>query len=102
MAKQKLRITNWKTDNKAPIKRSFITFWLDHEAVKAWYETATPSSRGRPQRHSDFAITTVLMIKRIFRLICGLLRDLLIPFFPDGPLAALPGLQQCQQKSNVD
>ncbi|MCY2874572.1 IS5 family transposase, partial [Klebsiella pneumoniae] len=29
---------------------------------------ATPSSRGRPQRYSDLAITTVLVIKRVFRL----------------------------------
>jgi hypothetical protein len=27
-----------------------------------------PSSRGRPQRYSDLAITTVLVIKRVFRL----------------------------------
>ncbi|MFQ0396031.1 hypothetical protein ACH674_03825, partial [Klebsiella pneumoniae] len=27
---------------------------------------ATPSSRGRPQRYSDLAITTVLVIKRVF------------------------------------
>ncbi len=31
-------------------------------------ESATPSSRGRPQRYSDLAITTVLVIKRVFRL----------------------------------
>ena len=49
--------------------RISITFWLDDEVVKAWYEAATPSSRGRPQRYSDLAITTVLVIKRVFRLI---------------------------------
>ncbi|MCU2594862.1 transposase, partial [Enterobacter hormaechei subsp. steigerwaltii] len=42
-----------------------ITFWLDDEAIQAWYESATPSSRGRPQRYSDLAITTVLVIKRV-------------------------------------
>ncbi|MCQ4078926.1 hypothetical protein FK519_29660 [Klebsiella pneumoniae] len=36
--------------------------------MQAWYESATPSSRGRPQRYSDLAITTVLVIKRVFRL----------------------------------
>jgi hypothetical protein len=45
-----------------------LTFWLDDEAIQAWYESATPSSRGRPQRYSDLAITTVLVIKRVFRL----------------------------------
>ncbi|QCC84083.1 IS5 family transposase (plasmid) [Klebsiella pneumoniae] len=68
MAKQKFRITNWPTYNKALINRGSITFWLDDEAIQAWYESATPSSRGRPQRYSDLAITTVLVIKRVFRL----------------------------------
>ncbi|MDW5845526.1 transposase, partial [Klebsiella pneumoniae] len=48
--------------------RGSITFWLDDEAIQAWYESATPSSQGRPQRYSDLAITTVLVIKRVFRL----------------------------------
>ncbi len=68
MAKQKFKITNWPTYNKALINRGSITFWLDDEAIQARYESATPSSRGRPQRYSDLAITTVLVIKRVFRL----------------------------------
>ncbi|VGH97973.1 transposase [Klebsiella pneumoniae] len=68
MAKQKFKITNWPTYNKALINRGSITFWLDDEPIQAWYESATPSSRGRPQRYSDLAITTVLVIKRVFRL----------------------------------
>ncbi|SAC47617.1 transposase [Enterobacter hormaechei] len=68
MAKQKFKITNWPTYNKALINRGSITFWLDDEAIQAWYESAAPSSRGRPQRYSDLAITTVLVIKRVFRL----------------------------------
>jgi hypothetical protein len=80
VAKQKFKITNWPTYNKALINRGSITFWLDDEAIQAWYESA-PSSRGRPQRYSDLAITTVLVIKRVFRLTCALRRALLIPFF---------------------
>ncbi|WP_371297971.1 transposase [Klebsiella oxytoca] len=68
VAKQKFKISNWPTYNKALINRGSITFWLDDEAIQAWYESATPSSRGRPQRYSDLAITTVLVIKRVFRL----------------------------------
>ncbi len=68
VANQKFKITNWPTYNKALINRVSITFWLDDEAIQAWYESAAPSSRGRPQRYSDLAITTVLMIKRLFRL----------------------------------
>ena len=68
MAKQKFKITNWCNYNKALINRGSITFWLDDEVIQAWYESATPASRGRPQRYSDLAITTVLVIKRVFRL----------------------------------
>ncbi|MCX2958827.1 MAG: transposase, partial [Serratia symbiotica] len=63
MAKQKFRITHWHTYNKALINRGSMTFWLDDEAIKTWYETAPPSARGRHQRYSDLAITTVLVIK---------------------------------------
>jgi hypothetical protein len=48
VAKQKFKITNWPTYNKALINRGSITFWLDDEAIQARYESATPSSRGRP------------------------------------------------------
>ncbi|EFE93373.1 Uncharacterised protein [Serratia odorifera] len=68
MAKQKFKITKRSTYNKALINRGFLTFWLDDEAVQAWYESAMPSSRGRPQRYSDLPITTVLVIKHVFRL----------------------------------
>jgi len=64
VAKQKFRITNWHNGNKVLINRGAITFWLDDETIQSWYESATPTSRGRPQRYSDLAITTVLMIKR--------------------------------------
>ncbi|MCS5945118.1 hypothetical protein LNP25_00090 [Klebsiella variicola subsp. variicola] len=43
VAKQKFRITNWSTYNKALINRGSLTFWLDDEAIQAWYESATPS-----------------------------------------------------------
>ncbi|WP_169050798.1 IS5 family transposase [Klebsiella pneumoniae] len=61
VAKQKFKITNWPTYNKALINRGSITFWLDDEAIQAWYESATPSSRGRPQRYSDLAITNLVI-----------------------------------------
>jgi len=40
VAKQKIRITNWHTYNKARINRGSMTFWLDDETIKAWYDTA--------------------------------------------------------------
>lgn len=41
MAKQKFKVTNWRNDNKALINRGSVTFWLDAEAIQAWYESAT-------------------------------------------------------------
>ncbi|MDP1109393.1 transposase, partial [Klebsiella pneumoniae] len=61
-------MNNLSSYNKALINRVSLTFWLDDEAIQAWYESATPSSRGRTQRYYDLAITTVLVIKRVFRL----------------------------------
>lgn len=66
MAKQKLKITNWHTYNKALINRGSMTFWLDDEVFQDWYKLTTPSSLGRSQRYSGPAITTVLVIKRVF------------------------------------
>ncbi|MGS1460368.1 transposase [Klebsiella pneumoniae] len=58
---------------------------------------ATPSSRGRPQRYSDLAITTVLVIKRVFRLTLRAAQGFVEPSFcPDERSVALPGLHQCQ------
>lgn len=35
-------------------------------AIQAWYESATPASWGRPQRYSAHAITTTLVVQRVF------------------------------------
>ena len=98
VAKQKFKITNWRNYNKALINRGSITFWLDDEAIQAWYESATPASRGRPQRYSDLAITTILVIKRVFRLTLRAAQGFIDSIF--GP-AALSGLHQCQQAGKV-
>lgn len=65
---KKFRITNWKTYNKVLIIRGSLIFWLDESAIQAWYDEPKTSSRGRPQRYSDLAISTVLILKRVFRL----------------------------------
>ncbi|RRF10572.1 hypothetical protein EAN92_27300 [Klebsiella pneumoniae] len=71
MAKQKFKITNWPTYNKALINRGSITFWLDDEAIQA----------GMSQQHllheADLSAiltlpsVTTVVIKRVFRLTCG-------------------------------
>lgn len=68
MAKQTFKITNWAEYNKALVNRGSLTFWLDESPIQAWYDEPGTSSHGRPQRYSELAITTVLMLKRVFRL----------------------------------
>jgi len=68
MAKQKFKVTNCRNYNKALINRGSVNFWLDDEAIQAWHEPATHTSRGRPQHYSDLAITTILVVKRVFHL----------------------------------
>jgi hypothetical protein len=102
VAKQKFKITNWCNYNKALINRGSITFWLDDEAIQAWYESATPASRGRPQRYSDLAITTVLVIKRVFRLTLRAAQGFIDSIFPRWVShCAARTIQQRQQTGKV-
>ncbi len=68
MAKQKFKITNWPTYNKALRQRGSLTVWLDESAIAAWTDSSSPEGRGRPLYYTDMAVTTVLMIKRVFNL----------------------------------
>lgn len=68
MAKQKFKITNWPAYNKALRQRGSLTVWLDESAIAAWTENTAPEHRGRPLHYTDMAITTVLMMKRVFNL----------------------------------
>ncbi|WP_253382019.1 IS5 family transposase [unidentified bacterial endosymbiont] len=68
MAKQKFKITNWSAYNKALRQRGSLTVWLDESAIATWTEKAQPERRGRPLHYTDMAITTVLMMKRVFNL----------------------------------
>jgi hypothetical protein len=76
VAKQKFKINNWAAYNKALVNRGSLTFWLDESAIQTWYGELKTSSRGRPQRYSELAISTVLMLKHVFRLTCN---DLIKP-----------------------
>lgn len=68
MAKQKFKITNWPAYNKALRQRGSLTVWLDESAIAAWNDRTQPKHRGRPLYYTDMAITTVLMMKRVFSL----------------------------------
>ncbi|EPP5769618.1 IS5 family transposase, partial [Vibrio parahaemolyticus] len=50
---------------KALINRGSLTFWIDEEAIRQWKQSKQ-DKRGRPRQFSDLAITTALMVKRVF------------------------------------
>ncbi len=65
MPKPRYKTTNWKQYNKALINRGSLTFWIDEEAIRPWKQSKQ-DKRGRPRQFSDLAITTALMVKRVF------------------------------------
>jgi hypothetical protein len=65
MPKPRYKTTNWKQYNKALINRGSLTFWIDEENIREWKQSKQ-NKRGRPRQFSDLAITTALMVKRVF------------------------------------
>ena len=65
MPKPRYKTTNWKQYNQALINRGSLTFWIDEEAIAEWKQNKQ-GKRCRPRRFSDLAITTALMVKRVF------------------------------------
>ena len=66
------------------------------------YESATPSSREADlSAILTLAITTVLVIKRVFRLTLRAAQGFIDSIFSDERSATLPGLQLCQQAGKV-
>ncbi|WP_240698077.1 IS5 family transposase, partial [Vibrio sp. F12] len=47
------------------MNRGSLTFWIDEEAIQKWKQLKQ-GKRGRPRLFSDLAITTALMVKRVF------------------------------------
>ncbi len=67
MSKPRYKTTNWRKYNNSLINRGSLTFWIDEEAITEW-KHPKQDRRGRPRLFSDLAITTALMVKRIFSL----------------------------------
>ncbi|CAK1786117.1 hypothetical protein VCRA2110O318_150039 [Vibrio crassostreae] len=65
MPKARYKTTNWKQYNQSLINRGYLTFWVDEEAINGWAQNKQ-NKRGRPRRFNDLAITTALMVKRVF------------------------------------
>jgi len=66
VSKPRYKTTNWKQYNQALINRGSLTFWIDEDAIAQWKAKAEQPGKGRPRVFSDLAITTALMVKRIF------------------------------------
>ncbi len=65
MPKPRYKTTNWRKYYNSLINRGSLTFWIDEEVITEWKQPKQ-DRRGRPRLFSDLAITTVLMVKRIF------------------------------------
>ena len=65
MPKPRYKTTNSKQYNQSLINRCSLTFWIDEEAISEW-EQSKQNKCGRPRRFSDLAITTAMMVKRVF------------------------------------
>lgn len=69
MSKKDYRVCNWSHYNKSLINRGSITFWIDEKSIDEWYgNKSSTKARGRPQKYSDTAILTVLLLKQVYRL----------------------------------
>ncbi len=66
MSKPRYKTTHWKQYNHAFINRGSLTFWIDEDAIAKWKAKLEQPKKGRPRVFSDLAITTALMVKRIF------------------------------------
>ena len=63
--KARYKIENWTEYDTALRRRGSLTVWVTPEAIAAWAPAAT-GQRGRPQRYSDIAIETGLMLRLAF------------------------------------
>ncbi len=65
MPPPRYKTTKWKQYNKALINRGSLTLLINEETIAQWKQNKQ-GKRGGPRRFSDLAITTTLMVKRVF------------------------------------
>ncbi len=65
MLKPRYKTTSWRKHNNSLVNRGSLTFWIVEEAILEWTQSKQ-HRRGGPRLFSDLAITTALMVKRIF------------------------------------
>lgn len=69
MAKKAYRVRNWPKYNKALVQRGSVTFWINENSIKQWYEKESKrKSRGRPKTYSNIAIEACVVMKVLFKL----------------------------------
>jgi hypothetical protein len=64
--KPRYKTTNWKQCNEALINHGSLTFWIDVDAIAQWKAKSEQPRKGCPRIFRDLAITTALMVKRVF------------------------------------
>lgn len=80
MPKPRYKTTNWKHYNKALINRGSLTFWIDEEAIRKWKQSKQ-GERDRPRQFSDVAITTALIVTRVFSMSLRAMQEFIDSFF---------------------
>ena len=62
------KVRNWSTYNESLVQRASITLWFNEEALGQWLHTDPPSKREHPFVCSQIAITSLLVVRELFRL----------------------------------
>lgn len=69
MVKKAYRVRNWAQYNKALVQRGSVTFWINKNSMKQWYEKKNKrNARGRPKIYSNIAIEACIVMKVLFKL----------------------------------
>ncbi|ATF08838.1 Mobile element protein [Candidatus Enterovibrio altilux] len=66
-------------------------FWIDEEAIQLWNQTKQ-GNYGRPRLFSHLAITTALMVKRVFSMLWRGLHELINSVFKLATAIVMPSL----------
>ena len=66
--KAKYRVTNWPEYDRALVERGNITIWFDDDFIHRHWIPEPTGQRGAPQKYSNQAIQTLLVLKATFKL----------------------------------
>ena len=66
--KAKYRVTNWPEYDRALVERGNIMIWFDDDFIQRHWIPEPTGQRGAPQKYSNQAIQTLLVLKATFKL----------------------------------